>query len=245
MVLTEPTTNYGMKRFGNLFASVTTFDNLLFAAEKTACGRRQTPAVARMLFNLESIVFDLQARLRDGTYVPKPHLVFWIRDPKPRRICAAQVEDRIVHHAICHVLEPIFERWMIFDTYACRKGKGTHAAIQRTQQFARQFPYVMQCDIRKYFDSVNHTILKTLLRRILKDPQVVTLLDQIIDAVPPEYPSGVGIPIGNLTSQHFANLYLGELDHFVKDQLGIKGYVRYMDDFLIFGNQKTILFETY
>jgi hypothetical protein len=147
----------------------------------------------------------------------------------------------VVHHAICHVLEPVFERRLIFDTYACRPGKGTHAAIARTQQLARRYRYCLKCDIRRYFQRIDHEILATLLARLLKEPPLLALLNQIIAHAPPDAEPGKGLPIGNLTSQHFANLYLGELDHYVKERLRIKGFLRYMDDTLLFADDKPSL----
>jgi retron-type reverse transcriptase len=233
-----------MKRYGHLFEQIVTFDNLVLAAHKTFRGQKSKVAVARMCFHLETEVLGLQEELVAGTYQPRPYHVFEVREPKPRQICAADVRDRIVHHAICNVLDPVFERGMISDTYACRRDKGSHAAIRRAQEMARRFDYFLQCDVRKYFASVDHTVLQALLRRKLKDPRLLALLDQIIDHPLPGSAPGKGIPIGNLTSQYFANLYLGEMDHFIKERRRIKGYVRYMDDFLIFGNDKPMLHET-
>jgi hypothetical protein len=150
----------------------------------------------------------------------------------------------VVHHAICNLIEPIFERRAIGDSFACRKGKGAHAAVARAQQLARRYDYYLQCDVSKYFASVDHEALKRLLRRILKDERLLQLLDVIIDQPLPGSAPGKGMPIGSLTSQHFANLYLGELDHFVKERLRVKGYLRYMDDFLNFGDEKPALHET-
>ena len=230
-----------MKRHHGLFANITTFRNLLSATDKAALGKRDKPAVAKFLYYLEPELFRLEDELNAGTYQPGDYFVFDIRDPKPRRICAAPFRDRVVHHAVCNVLEPIFEKRLIFDSYACRTGKGTHAAIQRAQHFARRYPYFLKCDIRKYFESIDHAVMKALLRRMLKDRAVLKLLDTVIDHAPPYTEPGKGLPIGNLTSQHFANLYLGELDHFLKERLRIKGYIRYMDDLLLFGHDKIAL----
>lgn len=234
-----------MKREGFLFDRMISFSNLVAAAHKTFRGHRHTPAVARFSFHLETELLRLQEELRSGSYQPRPFRVFVIREPKPRQICAAHLRDRVVHHAVCNLLEPIFERGMIADSYACRAGKGSHAAIHRVQGLTRRFPWFLQCDIRKYFASLDHVVLKALLRRKIKDRQVLALLDGIIDFPIPGHPPGKGIPIGNLTSQHFANLYLDQLDHFVKETLSCKGYVRYMDDFLLFGTEKYGLFEAH
>jgi hypothetical protein len=233
-----------MKRYGYLFESVVSFDNLLLASEKALRGQKQKPAAARFFFNLEKELLQLQAELIEGTYRPLPYHVFEIFEPKRRQICAADLRDRVVHHAICNLIEPIFERRAIGDSFACRKGKGAHAAVTRAQQLARRFDYFLQCDVSKYFASVDHEALKRLLRRILKDERLLQLLDVIIDQPLPGSAPGKGMPIGSLTSQHFANLYLGELDHFVKERLRVKGYLRYMDDFLTFGDEKPALRET-
>lgn len=173
----------------------------------------------------------------------RPYRSFLIREPKLRRICAAHSRDRVVQHAVCAVLDPVFEAGMIGDTYACRRGKGTHAAIRRIQQLSRRWPYVLLCDVRRYFKTIDHEVLKALCRRKLKDRALLALLDRMIEHPLPGEP-GMGVPIGNLTSQYFANLYLGELDHFVKDRLALPGYVRYMDDLAIFANDKPQLHRT-
>lgn len=233
-----------MKRFGNLFEKVVTFDNLLLAANKTLRGgQKRKPAAARFYYDLEPELLRLQEELESGSWQPRPYRVFTICEPKPRQICASELRDRVTHHAICNVLDPIFERRMIYDSYACRVGKGTHAAVRRAQRFARRSGYYLQCDIRKYFASIEHEALKALLRRILKDKRLLELLDRIIEHSPPGAAPGRGLPIGNLTSQYFANLYLGELDHFVKERLRVAGYVRYMDDWLVFGDEKPALHE--
>jgi retron-type reverse transcriptase len=159
----------------------------------------------------------------------------------------------VIHHALVNVLEPIYERTFIADSYACRKGKGTHAAVRRCQEFARRFRYVLKADIQKFFPSLDHAIAKQLVTRKVKDPHVLWLVQQIIDHSNPQeevlnyFPGDDlfspaerrrGIPIGNQTSQFLANVYLDPLDHFVKERLGIKGYVRYVDDFLVFSNDK-------
>jgi hypothetical protein len=232
-----------MKRYGYLFDKVTSFDNLLLAAQKAMRGQRAKPAVARFYFNLENELLQLQDELASGTYQPQPYRVFWIYEPKKRQICAAPIRDRVVHHAVCHLLDPIFERQMIYDTYACRRDKGTHAAVRRAQQFARRYRYFLQCDIRHYFASIDHEILKNMLRRLLKDARVLDLLNRAIDQPVPASPAGKGLPIGNLTSQYFANLYLSHLDHYLKEQERVGGYLRYMDDFLLFGNDRRQLAE--
>ncbi|MEO5379137.1 MAG: reverse transcriptase/maturase family protein [Magnetococcus sp. DMHC-6] len=232
-----------MKRVGNLFNAIVSFGNLWHAAHKAWRGKKDKARIADFYFNLERELLILQKELISGQYHPRSYHVFEVTDPKRREIAAADFRDRVVHHAIINVLEPLFERRLIFDTYACRVGKGTHAAIQRAQLFARQWPFFLKCDIRKYFKNVDHAILKTILACIIKDQQTLELLTCVIAHPVPGHPSGKGIPIGNLTSQHFANLYLGEMDHFVKERLRVTGYLRYMDDFLFFAPTRSFLHE--
>ncbi len=232
-----------MKRWGGLFEKIVTFDNLLLASRKALRGKKKKPDVAFFYFHLENELLILQKELLAGTYRPRPYSTFIIHEPKRRKICAAEIRDRVIHHSICNVIEPVLERCMIYDTYACRPNKGTHAAIRRAQEYARKYAYVLQCDVQKYFDSIDHTILKTLLQRKFKDKRLLELLGRIIDYAPPDHLPGKGLPIGNLTSQYFANFYLGSLDHVLKDHQALKGYVRYMDDFLLFHNEKEVLYD--
>ncbi len=232
-----------MKRYGNLFEQIVTFSNLRMAAQKAFRGKKDRNSVSSFYFNLENEILELQRELASLAYRPQPYFVFEIREPKVRLICSSDFRDRVVHHAICNILEPIFEKRLIDDTYACRVGKGTHAAIRRCQYFTRKQAYFLKCDIQKYFESIDHECLKVLLRRMIKDPVLLKLLDTVIDHQVPGSLSGKGVPIGNLTSQHFANLYLGELDHFLKERKQVKGLVRYMDDFICFSESKEQLQE--
>lgn len=190
------------------------------------------------MYRLEPELFQLQRELIAGTYRPGPYHTFTIREPKERQIAAAPFRDRVVHHSICSVLEPVFERRYIHDSYACRKGKGSHRAIQRAWAFTRKHGWFLKCDVAKYFDSADHEILKERVRRLFKDARFLTLLERIVDHNAPHNAPGKGLPIGNLTSQYFANLYLDGLDHFIKEQVRMKHYVRYMDDFLCFADSK-------
>lgn len=230
-----------MKRTGHLFDAIIAFPNLWLAAHKAWRGKKDKARIADFYFHLERELLTLQDELITGSYQPRPYHVFEVTDPKRREIAAADFRDRVVHHALVNVLDPLFERRLIHDTYACRVGKGTHAAAQRAQTFSRRWPFFLKCDIRKYFQSVDYAILTALLMRIIKDPRVLDLLALIIAHPVPGHPPGKGIPIGNLTSQHFANLYLGEMDHFIKERLWVPGYLRYMDDFLCFGETKSFL----
>lgn len=228
-----------MRRVGNLFEKVVTFEQLYEASKTAFVGKKGKSNVARFYFDLERELIRLERDLVEGTYRPSPYGVFKIYEPKEREICSSSVRDRVVHHAICNVLGPIFEKRFIHDTYACRIGKGTHKARERARVYMKQTKgYYLKCDIKKYFYSIDHAILKSLLTRMIKDEKFMDLLSTVIDHQVPGAPLGKGLPIGNLTSQYFANLYLGELDHFVKDRLGVKCYIRYMDDFIIFSSEK-------
>ncbi len=182
----------------------------------------------------------------------------WIEEPKRRMISAAPYRDRVVHHAVCNVVMPLFERKMIFDLYSNREGKGTHAAIRRCQEFCRRYPYVLKCDVRKYFPSMDHAVLKGIIRRTVRCTETLALLDLIIDNSNPQEPVDkafpgddlaevadrrVGLPIGNLTSQWFGGIYLTPFDHWVKETLRCPAYVRYVDDFLLFAEDKAQLAE--
>ena len=245
-----------MKTYRNLFPSICMFENLLLASRQAQRGKRQEEAVAKFNVNLEKELFQLEEELQSRTYQPGPYHTFQISDPKPRMISAAPYRDRVVHHALCNIIAPILERSMIYDSYANRVGKGTHKAILRYQDFCRKNKYVLKCDIRKYFPSIDHKILKEALRRKITCPDTLWLIDAIIDNSNPQEPHLVyfpgddlfgpaerrrGLPIGNLTSQLFGNFYLNAMDHLIKENLGCKYYIRYVDDFVIFHDDKPYL----
>ncbi|EGJ33169.1 MULTISPECIES: RNA-directed DNA polymerase [Moorena] len=245
-----------MKRYGNLWHQVTEFSNLLAAARQAQKGKRFRPDVLEFNYNLEQQLSQLQAELISQTYHPGAYKTFEIKEPKPRFISAAPYRDRVVHHALCNIIVPIFERSFIGDSYANRVGFGTHRALRRFTKFARSSNYILQCDIRKYFPSIDHTILKSLLRRQLKCRETLWLLDTIIDnsnkqeLIIDYFPGDDllsplnrrrGLPIGNLTSQLFANVYLNGFDHFLKEQVKATKYIRYVDDFALFADNRTFL----
>ena len=245
---------------GTLFECVASFPNLLQAARLAARGKRVRPNVAAFGLNLEEELHGLQQELLARTYRPGPYRTFLIREKKPRFISAAPFRDRVVHHALCNIIEPIFDRGFLFDSYACRTGKGTHAAVERASTYARRFRYVLKCDLEKYFPSIDHEILFTQITRRIHDAGVLWLVRTILDGSNPQpevvrhYPGDDlfapferrrGIPIGNQTSQFFANVYLDRLDHDVKETLRVPGYVRYVDDFLLFDDDKRRLHEVY
>ncbi len=213
-------------------------DNLFLAWQKFSAGKKSRADVLSYERNLEENLFNLQQELVSQKYQHCPYAKFIIRDPKERCIHKAEVKDRIVHQAIFNVIEPIFERRFIFDSFSCRLGKGTHAASRRLQNFLRQASqnntktvYALKCDIKKFFDSVDQQILLNLLSRQIKDEKTLELVAHIINSF--FKTPGKGLPLGNLTSQLFANIYLHEFDFFVKHLLKEKWYLRYCDDFII------------
>lgn len=232
-----------MKRAIKLFDQICDIQNLHEAYYKASKSKRLSAEVMIFNQNYEQNLEKLRCSLIEGCYKHGKYRQFTIIDPKERIISAAPFADRIVHHAIINVLEPIFERQFIFHTYACRSGKGTHAAARYAFKKAKSCKYFLKLDVRKYFDSINHSILKNFLCRIIKDSRCLALLFGVIDTYcvnqnELNVSDKKGLPIGNLTSQFFANFYLSSLDHFVLEQLKPCGYVRYMDDIVVFENSK-------
>jgi RNA-directed DNA polymerase len=249
-----------MKTYKNLYPELISFGNLYVAYLDAARGKRGQPNVAAFDFDLEANLLQLQEELATRTYRPSPYYSFRLRDPKPRLISAALFRDRVVHHALVQIIEPLFERGFIADSYANRVGKGTHRALDRCQAFARRYRYVLQCDLRQFFPSVDHTILRQILARKIADRDVMWLIDRILESgvgvLDDEYTMvwfpgddlfaanrPRGLPIGNLTSQFWANCYLNPLDHFVKRELRCPAYLRYVDDFALFADDKRLLWE--
>lgn len=249
-----------MKTYKNLYPQIYTFANLLLAWKKARRGKRYKPTVAAFEYNLDIELLTLQQELYDESYQPGPYRTFTIHDPKRRKISAAPFRDRVVHHALCNIIEPIFERKFIFDSYANRVGKGTHRALDRCTYFMRRYAYVMPFDIQQFFPAIDHAILKNILSKTIADGQVIGLCSKIIDSgigvLDDEYTMRYfplddllaverprGLPIGNLTSQFWANVYLNELDQFVKHTLKCRAYLRYVDDFLLFADDKSTLHQ--
>ena len=214
-------------------------DNLMLAFCKARRGKWQQKEVVDYSQNVVENILNLRNQLINEAVVVGNYRYFEIYDPKKRKICAAAFQERVLHHAIMNVCKERFERHLIFDTYATREGKGVYAAIDRARGAMRRFGYVAKLDVRKYFDSINHEILKSKLQRIFKDAKLLRLLNSIIDSY--QTSPNTGIPIGNLTSQYFANFYLSDFDHYVKEVLRVPCYVRYMDDMLLFADSLTEL----
>lgn len=227
-----------MKRVNDLYHQIYAPENLLLAARKALRGKKYLRTGAYLNFNLEKEILELHDMLLSEQIVIKPYTTFIIREPKLRTICSANIRDRVLHHAILNILEPVLEKRLIYHTFACRKGKGLHSAVKWARSFVQKNTYYLKCDIDKYFDTIDHEVLVTLLGRITKDKKLLNLLEVIIRKDFLHLGKDKGLPIGNLTSQHFANLYLGELDLFIKHELKCRSYVRYMDDFLLFSSSK-------
>ena len=247
-----------MKRHGGLWEPMLEWENFLLAARKAERGKRDRLYARRFRFDLEKELWRLREELLDGSYRPGPFSTHWIARPKPRMISAAPFRDRVVHHLLMNVLEPVFERHMHPGSYACRKGKGTHAAASRLQVLMRRNAWFLPCDVVKFFPSVDHEILKDKFRRLIKDRGILKLMDMIVDCGNEQEPAIAyfpgddlftpfarrrGLPVGNLTSQWFANLYLDGLDHCVTSGLGVGSYVRYCDDFILLAGDRNRLRE--
>ena len=263
-----------MKTYKNLFEKFVSFDNLLNAYKKARRGKRYRNYAANFYYNLSSNLLEIQRQLMRESYQFGDYRIFYIYEPKRRLIKAPSFRDRVVHHALCNVVEPIFDKKFIFDSYACRKEKGTHRAVKKLQKFLRRLAlkseirerererettqiYAIKMDISKYFASVNHQILFCLIRKKIADPKILNFIKKLIasssttnefdELFPPDSYFRTkrprGIPIGNLTSQIFANIYLNEVDQFIKHKLKVKYYLRYMDDLLILAKDKKYLHQ--
>jgi retron-type reverse transcriptase len=243
-----------------LFPRVTAWDNLWEAYRKAAQGKRGRPPAAAFEFGLADRLVALQTTLRDGSYRPGAYRHFVIHEPKRRLISASPFPDRVVHHALCNVIEPLFELRFHPHSYANRTGKGTHQAIDQLQTYTRRYRYALRLDVVQHFPSLDHAILKETLFSIIHDMPVRHLIEVIINSgqgvLTDEYEMVYfpgdslldrlrprGLPIGNLTSQFWSNCYLNGLDWFVTRELGCRAYVRYVDDFALFADSKTVLWQ--
>ena len=224
------------RKLRDVFERATSFAALRSAALRAAAGLRERPNVARWLSDLEFNTLALQRALHQDAYQPGPLRTFRIRDPKPRTIAVAPFSDRVVHHALCETMLPMLESFADPDSFACRRGKGTLAALMRVKALCRRHPWCLRLDVRHFFETVRHDVLLALLERRVADPRALALVTKLLAAG--VGPVGVGLPIGNLTSQHFGNFVLGHLDHFARERLRVAGWVRYMDDICVFGDAK-------
>ncbi len=242
------------------FEALCSWENLAQAWRKAARGKRGTASVARFEYRAEEQLVAIRERLLAGSYRPGRYVHFHVKDPKRRKISAIRFGDRVVHHALCNVIEPRFERLFIADSYANRKAKGTHRAVDRLQAFARRHRYVLRGDIVQHFASVDHAILLGILRRQIPEADVMALVETIVASgcgvLDDEYRTVYfpgddllavcrprGLPIGNLTSQFWSNCYLHPFDQFVTRQLGCKAYLRYVDDFALFADDRRQLWD--
>lgn len=239
-----------MKRHGNLFPEIVTFDNLHAAYVKAARGKRYTHGALKFTERLEENLIQLQNELMWGQWRPRPTRRFTIFEPKERIIHAAAFRDRVVHHAVMNVLEPIWDGLFIEDSFACRAGKGTHAGVIRLERMLQSAEarwgrvYCLKADVSKFFPSINHAALAAIAGRKIKCRRTLAIIEAVIYAEGDRAdPDSRGMPIGNLLSQWMANLYLNELDHLAKHDLKARYYLRYMDDFIILHGDKAELWR--
>jgi retron-type reverse transcriptase len=243
-----------MKTYKNLYSDIYSLTNLFLAWKKAKKEKTKKDYVIEFEKNLLDNLIRLQEELKSFTYKPRPLKTFILRDPKIRRISKSDFRDRVIHHALCNIIEPIFDKMFIYDSCANRKGKGNLKAIERFYIFIRKVSrngkingrfndnqvkgYCLRADIRHYFQEVNHEILVKIIRRKIQDEKVIWLIEQILAN---HSVKDKGMPLGNLTSQFFANVYLNELDYFVKHKLKARYFIRYVDDFIILHSSKSWL----
>jgi len=225
-----------MKRAGNLYKDIADMENLRLAFWKAAKGKRGRQEVVAFSRDLETNLGQIRRQLLAHEPDIGHYRFFEVYDPKHREICAASFPERVLHHAVMNLCEPVLDRCAIFDSYACRKNKGNRKAIAKAKNFAGKNAYYLQLDIHKYFDSIYHEILLSLLGKRFKDSELMDLFDMILSTF--HKTLGKGLPIGNLVSQHLANFYLSPLDRWVKEELRVRHYLRYMDDFLLFSSSR-------
>lgn len=240
------------KSYGGLYPQIYAFENLWLAYRNARKGKRQVKDTALFELRAEENLFALQEVLQEERFEFSGYRTFLITDPKERLICAAPFRDRVVHHALCNIITPLLDRCMIRDTYACRVGKGTHRAINKAYEYVNKEAWVLKMDLQKYFFTIDHALLLAQLRRKIRDKAVLSLIQNLLATYHSDdryyFPSPNddlfsiqrprGLPIGNLTSQWFANYFLNGLDHKMTQHPKVKGYVRYMDDLAIFASEK-------
>ena len=242
----------------NTFEHFISFENLYLAWRNARRGKARRAEVVLFELDLERQLISLRERLRQGQWFPAGYRRFRIYDRKPREICAAPFADRVVHHALMQCIGPLMEPALHPHCYACRTGKGVHRALRQYQRWARRYPYVLKLDIRQYFPSVNHGVLKTQLQRLITDSEIFAVVCSIIDSTPPALgrtfllpgedlvslaEKKLALPIGNLTSQHWANLYLSGIDQWINHTLSCRAYLRYVDDLTLLSDSKSQLWH--
>lgn len=232
----------------HVFHSIISIQNLLESWKEFYCDKKKSTDVQRFFLHLMDFIIEIHNELKNGTYRHGTYQSFKINDPKPRDIHKSSVKDRLVHHAIYRKIYWLFDKKFIYDSYSCRKNKGTHRALIQFKKYCEKVSlhhtktcWVLKCDIKKFFASIDHEILKKILQKSLDDKKVVDLLENIIDSFYTKNRPGIGLPLGNLTSQLLVNIYMNQFDHFVKYTLRRECYIRYADDFVLFSRSKNEL----
>ena len=235
-------------RHGHGYDNIISIENLLPSWQEFLCGKRSKKDVAEFSASLMDNILELRQELLEKTYKHSQYEAFVVNDPKTRNIHKAKVRDRLLHHAICRILYPLFDKKFIYDSYSSRLRKGTHRAIDRLNYFGRKVSqnntktvWVLKCDVRKFFASIDQRVLKNILKRDIQDPDTLWLLEEVIGSFQIENKGCVGLPLGNLTSQLLVNVYMNEFDQFIKHVLRVKYYIRYADDFVILDTNKNYL----
>lgn len=229
-----------MRRHNNLFTKIVEIDNLTLAYKKARKGKTKKSFVIRFDKHAEDRIKGIRDMLINDTFKTSPYHTKWVYEPKKRLIYVLPFSpDRIVQHAIMNIAEPIWDKLLISDSYACRVGKGMHKGSKRCMEFVRKYKYCLKCDISKFYPSINHDTLFNIIQRKIKCPRTLELFKEIIYSIP----GGNNVPIGNYTSQWFGNLYLNELDQHLKHVWKVKPYIRYCDDFVSFSDSKGFLNE--
>ena len=231
------------------FEDIISVDNLLEAWREFVRGKRGKKDVQEFSLHLMDNILKLNSDLRQHTYEHGQYQAFSINDPKPRSIHKASVYDRLLHHAIYRILYPFFDKTFIADSYSCRVGKGTHKALNRFREFGLMVSknntrtcWVLKCDIRKFFANIDHEVLKSILQKYIPDERILWLSGRVVDSFS-SIRVGIGLPLGNLTSQLLVNVYMNEFDQFMKHRLKAKHYIRYADDFIILSEDRDWLLE--
>ncbi len=237
-----------LRGVNSIFDHVISIENILDAWQEFRRGKMKKIDVQEFHFNLEDNIFGLHERLKNKTWRPDKYTSFYIRDPKLRHIHKATVRDRVFNQALFRILYPVFDKDFIFDSFSCRKEKGVHKGVLRLEKFLRGITgnyrsstFALKCDVRKFFDNISHQILFGFIKEKVRDENVLEIIKLILNSF--ETGHEKGLPLGNVTSQLFANVYLNRLDQFVKHNLKIKYYVRYCDDFIVLDKNKDFLID--